>query len=144
MSTKFEKMYNCAIPALNRMHDKGIELHGQEVSISIPDPSSRDIYGVHTAEDTTELITQLLIDWSAWRFVLSSSNAGEEFSDLPVVATAKIDVSIPIGSIIKIQVEHFGISQEFNTFMVINNEILSTTIVYGRRLTMVPQRGTHY
>ena len=144
MSTKFEKMINCAMPALNKINDQGLEVRGQDVSVTVPDPSAKDIYGVSSVEDVTEFITQLVIDWSAWRMILSSSNAGEEFGDLPVLATAKINVCIPKGSLIRIEVEHMGISKEFNTFKVINNEILSTTAVYGRRLTMVPNRGDYF
>ena len=145
MPSPYEKMFNCAMKAVNKINDKAIAVAGQEVCIIVPDIETvPDIYGVTAFEHDDEFITHLSIDWSAWRFVLSAIDSGDEFADLPVTATAKVSDCIPIGSLVKIEVGHLGINTEFNTFEVISNETLSSTTVYGRRLTLVPHRGRTY
>lgn len=141
MPTPYQKLQGCLIQGLNKIMDKGLATVGQEVLISIPDPVTRDIYGDMTTTGYTDDTAHLLIDWNAWRFALSTNDAGEEFAELPVVATAQVGAHIPEGTIIKVEVGHTDQGIEYNTFVVTKNEVISTTSVYGRRLTMAPNRG---
>ena len=141
--------YDCLIThglqAIACMHDKSVECLGQEVVVISPDPISEDFYGDRVKDDTHEFTTKLLIDWNAWRVVLDVINAGEEIEENPVMAKALINSCIPKGSLIKTEVLYLqGIGQEYNTFRVVNNEVLSDRVVYGRRLYMVPHRGDYF
>lgn len=144
MPTPYEKIFNAATVALNRLHDAAITTGGQDVLVIVPDIKSEDIYGVRTVVDTDEFETQIVADWSAWRFVLSSTDAGEEHADLPVTAFAKVGDAIPVGSIIRIDIEHLNLALEFNSFKVVKNSILSYGKPYGRQLILTPDRGKFY
>ena len=139
---------------INCLQDLAIGCRGEKVTIRrfiTPTEERTDFYGDIVGDpdiDFEDFQTALVIIWKEWKEIEDSTNTLEETVNAPAVAVeaqAKVGDSIPVGSLVLTSITHFGPdSEEYNTFRVVSNEVLTQSAIIKRRLYLVPQRGDYW
>ena len=136
----FRLLVNSHVGNLADWSDRYIAEMGEPITVRQVTTTTDD-YGNEIPGGYVVFETRAIFEWASWRTLLQFLDLSAE-TELPLFATVKRVDDIAEGDQIKVTITHVTTVAEELYFVVSDVQVIADGSAYGKRLKLVPRRGS--